>query len=76
MLLQTVDRRHRGVACSEHGVDGDDETLGEHGGRLEVILHGNQGFRIAIESDMGHSGRGNQVEHALDGHVEADSPPS
>ena len=65
-LLQPVDGRHRGVGGREHRVEHQHHAVGEIGRGLEVIFHGLERFRIAIEADMGDARRRHEGQHAVE----------
>jgi type I restriction enzyme M protein len=65
-LLQPVNRGGGRVAGGQHGVDDDDVALVHLGGHLEVVLHGLQRGRVAVQADVAHARAGHHVEHAVE----------
>jgi hypothetical protein len=59
--------RHLRVAGRQHRVAEDNVALGQILRQFQVILDRLQGSRIAVDPDMPHSGRRQQVENAIAG---------
>ena len=65
-LLQKVNRRRRGIAGGQHGIDDDGHTVFKLGRNLEVILHRLERLGIAVEPDKPHPRGGDQLENTVE----------
>src|SRR6218665_923434 len=67
--LELLQARHAGdgrVAGGQHRVDHDGVALVDPGGHFEVVLHGLQRGRVAVQADVADTGAGHHVEHAVE----------
>ncbi len=65
-LLQALHGGDSRIGGGQHRIEHQDHAVGDVGGRLEIILHRLERFRIAIEADMGDAGGGEEVQHPVE----------
>ncbi len=65
-FLDAVGGRDGGVSGGEHGVDDDRFSVVHIAWDLEVVFHRLQRFRVAIEPNVPHPGRWEDLEHAVE----------
>ena len=63
--LQEVDGGGGGSAGGQHRVDHDHVALGDVGGHLEVVLHGQLGLGVAEQADVADLDVGHHADHAV-----------
>src|SRR4051794_20495103 len=65
-FLEPLDRGDGGIAGGEHRIEHDGVALPHAAGHLEVVLHGAERARVAVEAHMTHARAGYDVQEAVE----------